>query len=116
MIEVKRVKDGINKRKTFLKKIYVEQEVRFSERGKFRYEELAGRFAVKEAVLKALKTGWRKAITYRDIVVLNEPSGAPYVVLEGVARQVAKKLGVKKFFVSISHTKEYAVAMAIAVK
>ncbi|MEO0184891.1 MAG: holo-ACP synthase, partial [candidate division WOR-3 bacterium] len=112
IIEVIRIKSAIEKHKTFVNKIFCPEEIRFSDRGVFRYEELAGRFAVKEAVLKAIKTGWRQGIGYRDIVVLNEKSGAPYVVLSGRAKEISDSLKIKKIFVSISHTKDLAIGLA----
>src|SRR4030042_3805731 len=114
MIEVVRIKTAVERRVQFLDKIFSEKEKKLSDRGQFRFEELAGRFAVKEAVLKAIKTGWRRGITFRDVIVLNEPSGAPYVVLEGKAKDHADNIGIKTFHISISHTKELAVGMAIA--
>lgn len=115
-IEVRRIKNAVNKKTNFLERVYAEKEIKLSQRGKFRYEELAGRFAVKEAVFKAIKTGWRRGVTFKDVIVLNESSGAPYVILSGKAQEVATSLGVKNIFVSISHTKELAIGMAILVK
>lgn len=113
LVEVQRIKQAINKRNNFLKRIYGEKEIKLSERGKFRFEELAGRFAVKEAIFKAIKTGWRRGLKFRDIAVLNEPSGAPYVILSGAAQKVAQSLGVKNIFVSISHTKDLAIGIVV---
>ena len=115
-VEVSRIKSAINTKKNFLKRIFVEKEIKLSDRGKFRFEELAGRFAVKEAVFKAIKTGWRRGVTFKDIIVLNEPSGAPYINLSGKVQEIATSLGVKNVFVSISHVKEMAVAMVILTK
>ncbi|MEO0143152.1 MAG: holo-ACP synthase [candidate division WOR-3 bacterium] len=114
IIEVSRIKKAVTSKRNFINRIYSEKEIKLSEWGEFRYEELAGRFAVKEAVLKALKTGWRQGIGFRDIVVLNEPSGAPFVVLENRAKKIAEELKIKEIFVSISHTKELAIGLAIA--
>jgi holo-[acyl-carrier protein] synthase len=116
IIEVERIKKAVKKQRVFLDRIYSDKEIKLSQRGKFRFEELAGRFAVKEAVLKAIKTGWRKGIKFNEIAVLNEPSGAPYIVLSGRAREVADALGVAHIHVSISHTKDIAVGMAIVTK
>ena len=116
IVEVSRIKKAIIEKKNFLERIFVDKEIKLSERGKFRFEELAGRFAVKEAVFKAIKTGWRQGVTFKDIVVLNEPSGAPYVNLYGKVQEVASSLDVKKVFVSISHSKDVAVGMAILIK
>jgi holo-[acyl-carrier protein] synthase len=114
LVEVERIERAVIKRASFLKKIFNEKEVKLSDRGVLRYEELAGRFAVKESVLKVLKTGWRKGVTFNEIIVLNHPTGAPFVELTGRALEVARTLGIKQFHVSISHTKKLAVGMAIA--
>jgi holo-[acyl-carrier protein] synthase len=116
IVEVARIKHAVENKKRFLGRIYSDKEVKLSERGKFRFEELAGRFAVKEAVLKAIKTGWRRGVQFKDIVVLNERSGAPYVLLRGKAKEIADVLGIEHIHISISHTKEMAVGLAIAVK
>ncbi|KPJ74567.1 hypothetical protein AMJ52_00190 [candidate division TA06 bacterium DG_78] len=116
IVEVGRIKSAIAEKNNFLKRIFSEKEIKLSERGKFRFEELAGRFAVKEAVFKALKTGWRRGVAFKDIVVLNEPSGAPYVELHGKAQEYASLTGVKNVFVSISHTKGLAVAIVLLMK
>lgn len=116
LIEVDRIKHAVTKRKSFLTRIYADAEIKLSDRGILRFEELAGRFAVKESVLKALKTGWRKGVKFNEIIVLNEASGAPYVQLTGTVKEIADGLGIRKIFVSISHTRELAVGMAIATR
>ncbi|MGB3342192.1 MAG: holo-ACP synthase [bacterium] len=116
IVEVSRIKDAVSNKEKFLERIYSKDEIKLSDRGKFRYEELAGRFAVKEAILKAIKTGWRRGVQFKDIIVLNERSGAPYVTLHGKAKEIADSLGVKNIHVSISHTKDVAVGLAIATK
>ncbi|NOR16367.1 holo-[acyl-carrier-protein] synthase [candidate division WOR-3 bacterium] len=116
IIEVSRIKNAVTTKKNFLNRIYSNKEIKLSDRGKFRFEELAGRFAVKEAILKAIKTGWRRGVKFNEIIVLNEPSGAPYVNLIGKTQKFAESLGVKNILVSISHTKELAIGMAIVTK
>ncbi len=116
LVEVSRIKQAVTTKKGFLERIYSKHEIKLSDRGKFRYEELAGRFAVKEAILKAIKTGWRRGVQFKNIVVLNEESGAPYVTLNGKVKEIADSLGVRNIFVSISHTQDLAVGLAIATK
>lgn len=113
MIEVARVEQAVKRTAAFARRIFSEPELKQSDRGRLRFEELAGRFAVKEAVLKAIKTGWRRGATFRDVTVLNEKTGAPFVELKGRTAEIAAGLGVKKIHVSISHTKELAVAVVI---
>ncbi len=111
--EVDRIEGAVTKHKNFLGRVYSTKEVRLSTKGSFRFEELAGRFAAKEAIFKAIKTGWRKGVKFTDINILNEPSGAPYALLSGRTKTIADSLGVKKIFVSISHTNTLAIGMAV---
>jgi holo-[acyl-carrier protein] synthase len=113
IVEVARIENAVNKRKNFLEKIYTPEEIKTNPKGEFRFQELAGRFAVKEAFFKAIKSGWRRGVTFSDVVVLNEPSGAPYVRLTGKAKDIADSLGVTKIFVSISHTTDLATGIVI---
>lgn len=113
LVEVKRIEDAVKKRKNFLKRIYTKEEIRMNPEGEFRYQELAGRFAVKEAFFKAIKSGWRKGVTFSDVIVLNEPSGAPYIKLTGKAKEIADSLGAKNVHVSISHTDHIATGVVI---
>jgi len=99
----------------FLDRTFTEAEVAYARRRKKGFEEtLAGRFAAKEAVMKALGTGWTGGVTFQAIEILNEPAGRPYVVLHGGAADRAKTLGVTRWHVSITHTEDLAVASVIA--
>lgn len=79
-------------------------------------QHLAGRFAAKEAILKALGTGWRGAIAWRDMEILNDSSGGPGVTLTGECARVAKEKRITRILVSITHTPAYAAASAIGVE
>lgn len=116
LVEVARIERAVTQRKAFLNKIFDKKEIKLSDRGVLRFEELAGRFAIKESVLKVLKTGWRQGVMFNEITVLNHPGGAPFVELKGRAAEVARSLGIKEIHVSISHTKELAIGIAIATK
>jgi len=99
----------------FLARTYTEAEVAYARRRKKGFEEtLAGRFAAKEAVMKALGTGWRDGVEFRGIEILNEPSGKPYVVLHGTTAEKAESLGIAAWSVSITHTEDLAIASAVA--
>ena len=74
---------------------------------------LAGRFAVKEAVMKLLGTGWAKGVRFQDIEVLRDSAGVPIVHLAGEAERRARALGVKQILVSITHTRDLAMAMVV---
>jgi holo-[acyl-carrier protein] synthase len=99
----------------FLEWTFTEAEVAYARRRKKGFEEtLAGRFAAKEAVMKALGTGWREGVTFPGIEILNEPGGRPYVVLHDGAAEKAADLGITAWHVSITHTEDLAIASAIA--
>lgn len=108
LIEIERVKKAC-KTEAFLLRIYTEQECRQAGGNAAR---LAGNFAVKEAVAKVFGTGFR-GFEPRDIEVLRDELGKPYVNLYGKAKEMAEELGVRRLFVSISNTALYASAYAV---
>jgi len=104
-----------NHGQAFLDRVYTPAEQEYCINCKTPALRLAGRFAAKEAVLKALGTGWRGAIEFRDIEALPDPLGKPLVTLHRKTADLARTLGIDHILVSISHAGEYAVASAIAV-
>ncbi|HVT82844.1 MAG TPA: holo-ACP synthase [Phycisphaerae bacterium] len=76
-------------------------------------QRLAGRFAVKEAILKVLGTGWRGQIAWTDMEILNDAAGKPVLRLDGETARIAARLGITRWHVSISHTENHAIASAI---
>lgn len=98
----------------FLERCFTAGERGYASSRKRGAEHLAGRFAAKEAVLKALGTGWRDGIAWTDVEVVVLPSGQPEVRLHGVAQETATKKGIASWWLSISHTETHAVASAIA--
>jgi len=110
IIEITRVRDVIDRwGQRFLGRIYTEAELDFC-RG--RVPELAVRFAGKEAVMKALGTG-RKGVSWRDVEILTDRRRAPLVFLHGRARRRARKLGIDEMAISLSHSRNYAVASVV---
>lgn len=98
----------------FLNRVFCAGELEYARGRPREHEHLAGRFAVKEAVLKALGTGWRSGIAWTDVEVVLDPAGAPRVKLAGEAQRLAAHAGIDAWSISISHTPEYAIASAIA--
>jgi holo-[acyl-carrier protein] synthase len=98
----------------FLERCFTAAERAYAADRKRRDEHLAGRFAAKEAVLKALGTGWVNGIAWTDVEVVLLPTGQPTVALRGRAAEVATSLGASRWFLSISHTQSHAMASAIA--
>ena len=111
IIEIARIQRAINRwGASFLHRIYTEPELRLCRQKPAR---LATRFAGKEAVMKALGTG-TKGISWREIEILAEPSGKPVVHIYGKAQEKANSLGLDKLAISLSDSKEYAIAFVIS--
>ena len=112
--EIDRIEAAITRHGApFLERLFTPDEIAYCERFKNRYERYAGRFAVKEAAMKALGTGWSRGVRWRDIEVTREPSGKPGLRLQGVAREFADRMGVKNISVTITHSGNLALAQVI---
>jgi holo-[acyl-carrier protein] synthase len=98
----------------FLERCFTSVEREYAAERKRANEHLAGRFAAKEAVLKAMGTGWRSGIAWTDVEVVVLPTGQPEVRLHGRAAEAARRLGVARWWLSITHTEGHAAASAIA--
>src|SRR5258706_4273500 len=114
LCEVPRIKEAIARHgKRFLERVYTSREIDYAERKKNKFERYAARFAAKEAGMKALGTGWRGGLGWRDIEVTNLRSGRPTLSFHGKAAEIAEKLGVRNIALSITHTAEQAIALVI---
>ena len=100
----------------FLSRVFTEVEQASAEKSRNRIEKLAGRFAAKEAVLKLIGTGWRGKISWTDIEVVNNELGEPKVNITGEVKKIAEKMGVSEISVSITHTGNFAIASAVALR
>ena len=110
MIEIPRIRKALARwGEVFLRRIYTEAEI---QRYRAKPSSLAARFACKEAVMKLLGTG-RRGVRWREIETLSHPGGRPVVRLYGHAKDKAEALGVTEINVSLSHSKEYAIASVI---
>jgi len=102
----------------FCRRCFTEAEQAYADAAKQRRaERYAARFACKEAVFKALGTGWRDGIAWTDAAVVNEPSGRPRLELDGRCADVASRLGITHWLVSLTHVggrPGYAAASVIA--
>ncbi len=97
----------------FIERLFTPHETAYCEKHKNRFERYAGRFAAKEAAMKALGTGWSRGVRWRDIEVAREASGKPTLHLFGVARELADRMGVKNISLSITHSGNFALAEVI---
>src|SRR5258708_39028122 len=114
LAEVGRIRDAIGRYgERFIHRIYTAGEIAYVERKANRFERYAGRFAAKEAGMKAIGTGWKRGVRWQDFEVVNLPSGRPTLRLHGVAAEVAKNLGVTAVQLSITHTAQLGMAHVI---
>jgi holo-[acyl-carrier protein] synthase len=114
LAEVPRIQKSIDRYgDRFLKRVYIEAEIAYALRKANAAERFAARFAAKEAGMKALGTGLRKGITWKDFEVANEPSGRPGLRLHGTALEIAGRMGVRRISLSLTHTSELAMAVVI---
>lgn len=115
IVEVSRISEMLAEHgQRFLDRCFTPGEQAYADSRKGRDEHLAARFAAKEAVLKALGTGWRDGIAWTDVEVALEPSGRPTVRLHGETARVAREAGISDWFISLSHTRALAQASALA--
>jgi holo-[acyl-carrier protein] synthase len=97
----------------FLRRLFTPAEIEYCEGYRNRFERYAGRFAAKEAAMKALGTGWRRGVRWLDIEVGREPGGKPTLRLMGRAAEIASELGVRHIALTITHAGNTALAEVI---
>lgn len=113
IIEIRRIEKAITRNKNFTNKLFTKDEMDLWEKKNFKLEFIAGRFAAKEAISKALGTGIRD-FSFKDIEIINNELGKPQVILKPKAEDIITKISKSyKIHLSISHEKEYAIAYAL---
>ena len=100
----------------FINRVYTPAEVTYCRSRKQATQHFTGRWAAKEAVLKALGTGWVHGISWRDVEVRNDAGGRPVVAVRGGVKDLVERLGIAKVLVTISHCRTHATATAVAVR
>lgn len=116
-VEIDRFRKAVEERgEKFLEKIFTPKELEYVGTKRAAYMHLAGKFAAKEAVKKALPDGAEIGLNWTEIEILNGDDGKPYALLHGHARSLMEKFGVAHVFISISHTKDLATSNAMVVK
>lgn len=98
----------------FLNRVFTQNEIAYCSARKASTQHYAGRWAAKEAVLKAMGTGWARGISWRDIEIRSDQGGRPSIALAGGARAVCERLGIAEIHISISHCRTFATAYAVA--
>ncbi len=112
--EVSRIREAIERRgRALVKRVFTPAEIAYCEGHRDPYERFAARFAAKEAGMKALGTGWRRGVRWVDLEVVRLPSGKPTLELHGKAHEIAAKLGVTAISLTLTHTRDTALAQVI---
>ncbi|MBI2952320.1 holo-ACP synthase [bacterium] len=111
LVEVDRVQKAVERwGDRFLRRVYTGAEVDYCFQKGEKYRSLAARFAAKEAVMKALGTGWKRGVRWVDIEVVRRPGAAPEIALHGQSRVLGRD---GRFLVSLSHTHTHAIAVVV---
>ncbi len=115
LVEVARIRRILGEQgERFLARVLTEGERRYCARKSDPAPSVAARFAAKEAVLKVLGTGLAQGLSWQGIEVVRDAHGAPAVRLHGTAAARARRLGIERVHLSLAHTKEHALAFALA--
>ena len=118
MIEVERIQKALEDSrigKRFRERVFTANEIQYCEKKRRgRYESYAGRFAAKEAVMKALGRGWGSKVSWIDIEVARARSGKPDIVLHNKTARLAEELGIRRWSLSITHTVQHGLAFVTA--
>jgi holo-[acyl-carrier protein] synthase len=112
--EVPRIQSSIERfGARFLQRVFTDAEIKYCDSKVNRAERYAARFAAKESALKAIGTGLRHGISWHDVEVTRLPGGRPTITFHRVAAEFAARLGMKRAHLSLSHTKDHAIAYVI---
>jgi holo-[acyl-carrier protein] synthase len=114
ILEVARIQRELEQDEPNLRdRLFSPAEIAYCEGKRHPAQHYAARFAAKEAFLKALNTGLRNGLTWKDVEVRHGAGGAPELVLSGAARELAEQRGIERTFLSLSHTSSLAMASVV---
>jgi holo-[acyl-carrier protein] synthase len=117
IIEVARIREVLARTPRFAERVFTAAERSYCDsRGAVAAQHYAARFAAKEAMLKALQTGWRGGIAWQDVEIASQDSGAPFLIFYREVQELFKKSGATAAHLSMSHTSEHAIAQVILEK
>jgi holo-[acyl-carrier protein] synthase len=115
LIETRRIEESIARfGDRFLERIFTAGEIAYCQQKKNAAESFAARFAAKEAAAKALGTGISRGVTWKEFEVRREASGRPTLHMSGRAAELAAAIGVKRVQLSLTHSRELALAVVVA--
>jgi holo-[acyl-carrier protein] synthase len=115
LVKIDRINKAGKNHSGFLERLFTEREREYCSKQKFPAQHYAARFAAKEAVLKAIGTGWSAGVKWTDMEVLHGEGGGPIVNISGRVKDLMDLKGVKQILLSYSHDEGYAVAQVVLV-
>jgi holo-[acyl-carrier protein] synthase len=114
IIEISRIEEKLSQGNTrFLNRVFTVGEIEYCEKRAAKFASYAARFAAKEAAMKALGTGWGDGVGWKEIEVINDEAGKPKINITGRALEKFNELGARAAHISLSHSKELAIAQVI---
>ena len=117
IVEVDRIRESMTRTPRFGERVFTQREREYCDaKGVAAHQSYAGRYAAKEAFLKALGTGWSGKISWHDVEITNDTEGVPSAIITGEAARLLSEKGSPTVHLSISHTSEHAVAHVILEK
>jgi len=117
LVRIARIRELTDRWKDrFLERLYTDEERRYCLARGTPYASLAGRFAAKEAILKAIGTGWSRGVRWRDIQILNDQAGKPVATVQGRVAALFREAGITGVHVSLTHDGDYAIAEVVLTK
>ncbi len=116
IVSIDRLQTALKGTHSMEQKVFTPEEIRFCSSRKNKYQHFGGRFAAKEAALKALGTGWSKGIRWTDVEITKGDRGEPILSFHAKAKKVFEKLGAQTTWLSITHSTDHAVAVVVLEK
>ena len=113
IVEVHRIEKVLRGSKSIAGRVFTAEEIKYCSERRNEYQHFAGRFAAKEAALKALGTGWQGGIRWRDVETIAGPLGQPRLTFHGRALELFTESGAVSSLLSITHASDYAVAFVV---
>ena len=116
IIEIARVEDKLSRTRGLKEKVFTAGEIEYSQAKAKSGQHFAARFAAKEAFLKAMGTGWRSGYRFNDVEIVNDQLGKPEVRVHGKVREFCEANGIRRWHVTLSHSRELAKAVVVLEK
>ncbi len=113
IIRVERIRRLLDRYPGFIQRVFTPGEIAYCEPKADPAQSYAARFSAKEAIMKALGTGWDRGVNFRDIEVVKGATGSPGIRLQGTAGEICQELGIGAIHLSLSHEREYALAFVV---